>query len=367
MISDYRDRLNTAIAEQRLRNQRLTGTAGRQPADVVAWLGAVQAQEYAAARWALALRMPEGATDASIERAIDDGRVLRTHVLRPTWHFVTPSDIRWMLELTAPHVQRTMAHYNRHLGLDAATLTRGATLFERALRDGQHLTRGELGAELARGGLAVTGLRLAMLTVHAELEGVICSGPRRGKQLTYALLAQRAPLAARLPRDEALAELTRRYFRSHGPATIRDFVWWSGLKTGDARRGLEMNKARHDVIDGRTYWIVGRRPPVAGGTRRTVHLLPVYDEYLVAYRDRDAVPHGPRAIASRSRGIVNFQHAVVVAGQVAGTWKIVRNEGGLHVDVIPLRRLTGPERRALAKIAARYGRFLDVPVSLSIA
>jgi hypothetical protein len=363
-IAEWNQPVNTAIAKRRLQNQCITRAKCREPADVVAWLGAVQAQEYAAARWALALRMPDDTADAEIERAVDEGRILRTHVMRPTWHFVTPADVRWLLELTAPRVHRATASYRRQLGLDTATLTRATASFERALRDGEHLTRSELGVQLGRSGLLAKGFRLALLTMYAELEGVICSGHRRGKQFTYALLAERAPRPV-LSRDEALAELTRRYFTSHGPATIRDFLWWSGLTTADAKRGLEMNRARHEVIEGKAYWSLGGT--TAGVTRRTVHLLPVYDEYLVAYRDRDAVPHGPPAIKSRVRGTMTFQHSLVIDGQVAGTWKPVRNARELIVDVIPLRRLTGPERRALAETAARYGRFLDVPVSLSVA
>ena len=358
--------METGIPEQRLHNQCITNAKYRQPADVVEWLGAVQAQEYPAARWGLGLRMPEGASDNDIERAFDEGKILRTHVMRPTWHFVTPADIRWMLELTAPRVHRVLASYCRHHGLDAPLLARATTEFERALADGQPRSRAELGAKLGRPGPLSKGIPLALLTIYAELEGVICSGPRRGKQPTYALLADRAPGARRLSRDEALAELTRRYFTSHGPATIRDFVWWSGLLTVDATRGLEMNRAVHEEIDGRTYWSLGGK--MTGRMRRpSVDLLPVYDEYLVAYRDRDAVPHGPSVVESRSRGPVRFQHALVIGGQVAGTWKTVQTASGLVVDVIPLRRLTGSERRALDEAAARYGRFLGVPISLSVA
>ncbi len=230
------------IAEQRLLNQGITRPKTRTPEEVVAWLGAVQAQEYPFARWALGLRMPEGTTDSEIERAIDEGRILRTHVMRPTWHFVTPADVYWMLELTASRVHRTLATYNRRQGLTEDVMARGTKVFERALKDGQCLTRAELGARLERAGIMAKGVRLALLTIYAELEGVICSGPRRAGQLTYALLADRAPRPRRLSRDEALAELTLRYFRSHGPATIRDFVWWSGLLTADAKRGLEMNQ-----------------------------------------------------------------------------------------------------------------------------
>jgi hypothetical protein len=355
-----------AIAEQRLVNQNITRAGRRSPADVVAWLGAVQAQEYAAASWALALRMHDGATVNATEQAFADGRILRTHVMRPTWHFVAAADIRWLLELTAPRVHHRMAPYNRQLGLDAATLTRAAGVIERALRDGRHLTRAELGDALQRAGLVMDNMRLAHAAMHAELEGVVCSGPRRGARFTYALVAERAPAACRLSRDEALAELTRRYFRSHGPATARDFAWWSGLTTADARRGLEMNRARALAVDGRTYWSIGRPP--GGPARRpaTAHLLPVYDEYLVAYRDRQAVPHGPLTMTFGSARSVTFQHALVIAGQVAGTWRPARDARQGAIQVAPLRRLAASERRAIAEAARRYAGFLGVPVALSI-
>jgi hypothetical protein len=329
----------------------------------VAWLGAVQAQEFPAAKWALGLRLPASVTDAAIDRAFDAGQILRTHVMRPTWHFVTPADIRWMLELTAPRVHRTLSHYCRKLGLDAATCTRAARVFERALEE-QPLTRTELSQCLARGGVGATGIPMAMLTIFAELEGIICSGPRRGKQFTYARLAERAPDARRLTRDEALAELTARFFRSHGPATIRDFVWWSGLTTADAKRGLEINRADSTVIDGTTYWTIGD-PPRGRARAYNVHLLPIYDEYLVSYRDRAAVPHGPGKVPVRSRDAVTFQHALVIGGQVAGTWRMERTPDRMTVDVYPLRRLSPTERSELEQAAQRLSRFLRVPVSIS--
>jgi len=352
------------IPQLRLHNQGITRTAHRQPADVVAWLGAVQAQEFGPAKWALGLRLPARATEAAIDRAFDAGQLLRTHVMRPTWHFVAPADIRWMLELTAPHVHRVISHYCRRLGLESAIRTRAAAIFERALED-QPLTRGELSTHLTRAGIAAKGVPLAFLTIHAELEGVICSGPRRGRELTYAQLATRAPRAVRLSRDEALAELTCRYFRSHGPATIRDFVWWSGLKTSDAKRGLEINRAQTVIVDGTTYWSIGNAPRRVL-TEPTAYLLPIYDEYLVSYRDRQAVPHGPTVVPSRSRGGVTFQHALVIGGQVAGTWKVTRSPEGVSIDVIPLRKLTRTERTQLGPVAERYSRFVGLPVSLSI-
>ncbi|MFL6281249.1 MAG: winged helix DNA-binding domain-containing protein [Vicinamibacterales bacterium] len=358
--------MNLTIAERRLRNQHITGRGLRRAADVVAWLGAVQAQEYEPARWGLGLRMQAGAVAGEIQRAFDEGQILRTHVMRPTWQFVLPSDIRWLLELTAPRVHRILSYYNRALELDARTLTRGAAVIERALRDGHHLTRAELAARLQRAALPHEGERLARVVMHAELEGVICSGPRRLRQFTYALVAERAPKAARLPRDEALATLAQRFFCSHAPATIRDFVWWSGLTTVDAKRAIEMIRARREEIDGLMYWTTGQ--PGRGAMRdHLVHLLPIFDEYLVAYRDREAVPHPPSAIASASNAPVAFQHAFVIAGHVAGTWRITRSTKGVTIHAVPLRRLNSTERRELIAAARRYQQFVEVPVEAVIS
>jgi hypothetical protein len=310
----------------------------------------MQAQEYPSARWAVGLRMRKGATAAVVERAFNDGHILRTHVLRPTWHFVTAADIHWMLELTASRVQRGLAYGYRQFGLDIALRARGAKVIERALSREDHLSRVELGARLARAGIVMKGVPLALLTIHAELEGIICSGPRVGRQSTYALLSKRAPRPKRLSREESIAELTVRYFRSHGPATVRDFVWWSGLSAGDARRGLEINGARSEAIDGRTYWMLEPLHRRESGAP-AMHLLPVYDEYLVAYQDLEAVP---RAKGNWGR----LQQALLSAGQVAGTWKAVVKDGAMAVQVTPLGTLTKVERDGLPKATGRYERFM---------
>jgi hypothetical protein len=302
---------------------------------------------------------------ADVERAFDDGRILRTHVMRPTWHFVTPDTIRWLQELTGARVKRTMAGYNRQIDLDDRTLARGITVFEKALRDRQYLTRVELGERLRDAGIEATGIRLAHLAMHAELEAVICSGPRRGRQFTYALVAERAPNAARLDRDEALAELARRFLRSHGPATVRDLVWWSGLPTADARRGIEACGASGEPIDGLTYWTVESSGAGAPRDARS-ELLPIYDEYVVAYRDRVAVPHGSSTLASASGQLVVFQHAVIVDGHIVGTWRPTRGTREVTVAVTLLRPAKRGERKAIEEAAGRYSRFIGLPVSLTV-
>jgi hypothetical protein len=347
------------IADQRLRNQRITRPASSSPEDIVAWMGAVQAQEYGPAKWALGLRAGQGVTEAAVERAIVEGRILRTHVLRPTWHFVTAQDIRWMLELTGPQVHRRMASYDVQLGLTPSVMTRALGVLERALGDGGHLTRAELGAELERAGLPGKRSELAHIMMHAELEGVICSGGRRGKQFTYAHLEQRAPAGRKIPRDEALAELTTRYLRSHGPATIRDFVWWSGLNTADAKRGVEMSGAKSREVDGLKYWSLGRSMTHGPAATTAVQLLPIYDEYLVAYRDLEAVPRPAYLLGS-------FQHSLVIGGDVAGTWRVVPGRAGVTIDVTPHRRLAAMERRTLKREAMRYERFLGLAVTLRV-
>ena len=352
------------IVEARLSNQYISREGHRRPEDVVAWFGAVQAQEYEPAKWGLGLRMREGTVNQDVEAAFEQGRILRTHVMRPTWHFVAAKDIRWLMALTGPRVQRAMSHYCRRLELDARTLARGLRIVERALADRRYLTRPELAGRLQRAKIAVPGNRLAMIVMHAELEAVICSGPRRGKEFTYALVAERAPTTRSLTRDEALGELSRRYFRSHGPATTRDFAWWSGLTTADAKRGLEMNKAVRHESGGRTYWSL--EPASSGPPRkRLVHLLPIYDEYLIAYRDREMVPHGPSEIPA-GRSSVTFQHALVIAGQVAGTWRTARGPRALSLQAALLRSIKPRERRALAETVADYERFQGVPVKLTV-
>ena len=340
------------VAAGRLERHRLTKPGSADAADLVAWFGAVQAQDYAAAKWALALRMRGAITDAHIERALNDGRILRTHLMRPTWHFVASFDIGWLLELTAPRVHKALAFGRRHFGLTDEVHRRATKAIERALDREECLTRAELAVRLARAGIAAKGVPLALMTMYAELESVICSGPRRGKQSTYMLLAQRAPAASRYSRDQALAELTVRYFRSHGPATVRDFVWWSGLTTADAKRGLDIVRARSETIDRLTYWTVGPRRAIAP-PRDMIHLLPVYDEYLVAYRDLDAVPRG-KALWGL------LPQAVVCGGQVIGTWKVTRGPGSPKVAINLGRKLTAAEHQHLDRALARYAQFAGV-------
>jgi hypothetical protein len=354
-----------ALVAERLRRQGLLRPIHRTAEDVVAWFGAMQAQEYEPATWGIGLRMQGGPVCADVERAVDDGRVVRTHVMRPTWHFVSRADIRWLLQLTAPRVHQAMSSYLRKLELDARLLARCCTLFERALDGRRFLLRAELAERLARARMPMTGVRLAMAVMHAELEGIICSGPRRGRKFTYANLAERAPKATLFDRDEALAELLRRYLQSHGPATVRDFSWWSGLTIADGKRAIEIVRARRRDEDGLAYWSLDDKPARAARGSAAL-LLPIYDEYLVAYRDRVVVPHSQSRITKVRGWNVTFQHAIVINGQVVGTWKIPKVLGSIAIDATLVRGLSARDRKMVIDAAKRYGRFRRMPVDVRL-
>ncbi len=350
----------------RLRSQRLVGEPLPNVEHAVEWLGAVQAQDYPGAAWAVAQRTP-GATRADVDAALDAGTVLRTHVLRPTWHLVRPADLMWMLALTASRVRATMAGYDRALGIDDAVRTQSAALIAGALADGRHRTRAELAGALADGGIEARGPRLAHLVMHAELDALICSGVRRGTSQTYALVDQRVPPAAPLSRDEALAALAWRYVRSHAPATPHDFAWWSGLTVADARRGLAALGTDVDVREwgGTAHWLPSDAEPVALPTP-CVHLLPNYDEHVVAYRD-----HGPSLdpgapAALDGWGTAATGHQIVRDGLVVGSWRRTLHRDRVDVQAtihVPLRPA---ERAALRGAAEAFGRFLGLDARLTV-
>jgi hypothetical protein len=356
---------NLDIAHQRLHNQLITRRTFEKPGDVVEWLGAVQAQDYAAAKWAVGLRL-QGTTDDDIEQAFARGAILRTHLMRPTWHFVSPADIRWILALTGPRVNAVNAYYYRKLALDDAVFMHSNAVLAKALQGGKQFTRPELASVLQQAGIATDDLqRFTYIMMRAELDGIVCSGARRGKQFTYALLDERAPQARTLDRDEALAEIARRYFTSHGPATLQDFVWWSGLTVADARAGLEMvtSQLMHEVVDGQTYWF-SMSTPSAKDLPQTIYLLPNFDEYTVGYTDRSAVIDVSDATKFDTRGNV-LNPTIVMDGRVVGTWKRTLKKDAVIITPNLFAPLNEAETPAFVASANRYGTFLDLPVNVT--
>lgn len=331
------------------------------PAEVVASLGAVQAQDYLGALWSLGLRMRQ-ATDDFVEQAFAEGSILRTHVLRPTWHFVVHSEIRWMQELTASRVKKLLAYMDRKLELDEALIARSGEVIANALQGGRQLTRAELGQALMVAGIAAEGQQLGQILMHNELDALVCSGPRRGKQFTYMLVEERAPHARHLSQEEALAELTQRYFTGHGPATVRDFAWWSGLTAAEVKAGLEMAKdsLECEEIEGQAYWF---SDPVAAPDRLLdeAHLLPTYDEFLVGYASFDqSRKQGWDARQSRL-----LMAPILIGGRVAGSWRRTLKKGEVVIETAPFRELNAVEREAVAAAGKHYGNFLQLTASFN--
>jgi hypothetical protein len=354
-----------AIAARRLFAQRLVGEPCASPVEAVRWLCAVQAQDYGGAKWALAQRS-QPTTDVELDRLFDEGAILRTHVLRPTWHFVLPEDLQWLLELTAPRVLLGMAGRHRQLEIDAKLIQRSEALFAAALVGGDHLTRSELGHVLAAAGVLAEGQRLTELIMSAELHRLITSGPRRGKTFTYALLEERAPSVRQPDHSAAILELTRRFFRSHGPAQLQDFVWWSGVTTADARTGIADSAAALDrlVLDGKEYWFDATPPPPPSADV-AAHLLPNFDEYTVAYRDRTALyENGSFDPTLFPRGSI-LTNVVAIGGRVCGVWRRAASTGLLRLEIRLTSMRSATERDAVEEAAYKLGRFLGKPLDLT--
>jgi hypothetical protein len=347
---------NRDIARQRLYNQHIARQTLKSPAELVKYMGAMQAQDYAGAKWAIGLRLQNGKDDA-IEKAMAEGSIIRIHVLRPTWHFVTPADVSWMLELTAPRIMAASAPYHRASKLDKAVFKKSHDALTKALEGGKQLTRMEIKTALQNAGVATDDLRFIHLLMQAELEKIICSGGRQGKQFTYALFDDRVPKSDAITKDEALATLTQGYFISRGPATLQDFTWWSGLTAADAKRGLEIVKAElmNMTVDNREYWM-GRDLPVMNNKAPITHLLPAFDEFAVAYSDRGAIVN-PRYL--KQAGHVIFNPLLVVNNQVAGTWKRIVNKNSADIALSPFCKLNKTQVNAVGAAQRRYRRFIS--------
>jgi hypothetical protein len=348
------------VAEQRLAVQRLRPPLKEGIEDVVRHFGAMQSQEFAVAKWSIAQRTT-GVTAADIDRAFADGQLLRTHVLRPTWHFVSPLDLRWLMTATAPRVQAFNALYYRQSDLSPATLTKANRLLSKAL-EGVQLTRAELAVRLAKGGIKAEGLRLVCIMMNAELEQVICSGNVRGKQHTYALFDERVPRAKAMSREAACAELARRYFAGHGPASVRDFRWWSSLTAGEARTAIEAagNALESREIEGRRYMVARSNAGPAKPTRALgVHLLQAYDEYVVAFTETKNVFSSDGHAGPRRSDGVQFIHAILIGTQVVGHWRRRAKGAKAEIEFYVNRALSKAEDNALQKAIRRYQAFAN--------
>jgi hypothetical protein len=354
----------TEIAHIRLASQQIKNTKIDSVKELVSWMGAMQAQDYYMSKWAVGIRIPD-TTDKDVETVMNNGEVLRTHLLRPTWHLVSADDVHWMRELTAPQIKSLLKSRHKELELTEAILSKSNSIIEKALSYGDHLTREELMAELGKLNIITNENRSSHFLLVAELNGIVCSGISRGKKQTYALLHERAPMTKPLNRDEALARLAQRYFTSHCPATLQDFVWWSGLSVADARHGLEMVKSHFisETVGKSIYWLTNSFSlPNMGKT--PVFLLPAYDEFIISYRDRSAsLPAENQKHAISENGL--FRPVIVIDGKVTGLWSRTTKKDKVLLETKFFQLHDERQQRAIEEASKAFGRFLDKKVEIS--
>ena len=352
------------LARRRLHNVGLTAARFTEPEQVVRRLGAVQSQDFGPAKWSLGQRCTD-VDDAAVGEAFAAGRILRTHVLRPTWHFVLAEDIRWMLDLTAPRVLARTAYHERQTGVDGV-LGKAVDLIGEALRGGRHLTRKGIGEELRAHGIELDGQRLGHVLGHAELVGVVCSGALDGRQHTYALLDERAPQARRLSREEALAELTLRFFTSRGPATVKDFAWWSSLTMTDIRNGLDLvaGRLQREVVDGIVYWSGTETGPPLVPPSPSALLVQGYDEYVVGFTESKHLADLSGVARSQRWDRPVFTGIVLLDGQLAGHWKRTVGADSVAVETFRYAPFGVVQQDALERAVQDHGRFLGLPATV---
>ncbi len=358
------------ITDRRLSNQRITlDSTVKSPEDVLTSLGAIQAQDYAAALWAIGLRCKDS-TREDVEKAIAEKRISRTWLMRGTLHFASSQDVHWMLNLFAPRLVNTAIARDRHLGLSDDAVTKAESLFAKALKGNGRLTRSGMYEVLEKGGLQIPGNLGYHMLYRAAWDGVICFGPHDGKQPTFELLDERIAKRRPLSSEQALTELVTRYFTSHGPATIKDYAWWSGLRISDAMVGIEGASRRlvSEKIAGKTYYKARKLPRVDKGEGE-VHLLPAFDEYLLGYSDRSAMLGNEDTQEMLRSGKLFFTHSngiflpvVVADGEVVGTWRRRNEKDRVIVMVKPFVKLDEKRVKGVKEAAGRYGHFLETPV-----
>lgn len=353
------------ISNIRLHNQQIATTNLKTPKELLGWMCAMQAQEYNQAKWAIGVRLPH-LSETQIESAFNNGELIRTHLMRPTWHFVSADDIYWMLELTAPQIKSVTKSRNKDLGLTDEVFSASWKVLEKLLSGNMALTRDEISNHLNQSGITTEGQRLPHILMEAEILSLICSGPVINKKQTYMLLEERVPKKYLIPKEEALALLARKYFSSRGPATLADFVWWSGLRISDARKALKIIQTMllSVEVDHETYWFT---EPTTNESllSDSVYLLPAFDEYLISYKDRSAaitIDHHKKAVSNN--GI--FRPIIVVNGQISGLWKRTKKKDSVVIELDHFRPHSKNEEKLIGNATETFGQFSGMKAELKI-
>jgi hypothetical protein len=354
------------IIEQRLNNQLIINSPAINIESVVSRLGAIQAQDYFGALWAIGLRSANS-TFADVERTISERKIIRSWPIRGTLHFVSASDIRWMLAIIAPGKLTHTVYRDKELGLDIDTYKKAVKIIIKALSGGKSMTRQELMEVIDKSGIPTGNQRGYHLLAWAAQTGITCFGPKHDKQHTFVLLDEWLPKSKILNRDEALAELAKRYFTGHGPATLSDYVWWSGLSVSEARFGL--NEIKSDLIQekiaGSIYWIL-RTNKTKVINNYHVFLLPGFDEYLLGYKERSAIINSTDFIKVNPGLNGMLSPTIIINGRVVGVWKRIIKKNSVIINLQPFRKFTENETEYISSTADRYGKFLGLKPEINL-
>ena len=347
------------IPNIRLLNQQLSNPLFREPKELVSWMGAMQAQNYSMVKWAVGMRL-KSATIQAVEKALHEGEILRTHVMRPTWHLVAAEDIRWMLKLSAQRIISANDSFAKGYDLDIPNevYTKAHDLLEKILCGKKSLTKQEIAEHFNRSGIVADNHRMTRFMARAEQEGIICSGEDRGSKCTYALLEERVPPMPELTKDESLARLARSYFRSHSPAVLQDFIWWSGLPVSDAKQAVYLIASELTTEQWKEQtWYIHDTCRTRGKLSGHIHLLPSYDEYLLGYKDRTdvlALEHYPKAFTNNGL----FFPIVLHNGQVIGNWDKSEKKKSVDLKYSWFRQVADMNGETLERERQKFARFL---------
>ncbi len=350
------------VAKLRLKNQKIINSEFNSPKEIVSAMGAMQAQDYNMVKWAVGVRS-NNLTDQLVESAISKGEIIRTHLLRPTWHLVSSDDIYWMLELTAPRIKSSMRSRRKELGLTEEVVKKCEKLIKKMILSYGHSTREELISVLEKSKISTKENRASHIFLIAELDRLICSGEIKNKKQTYALLEERVSKTNPFQKEEALGKLALNYFKSHGPATLQDFAWWSGLSAADSRSALEMIKKNlvSEKIGKQEFWYANSDGVSQSGSA-SVHLLPAFDEYIIAYTDRTAAlnsDHMRKAIVRNGM----FMPVIVISGQAIGMWKRTIKKDEVFVETDYFRSISKKEEKLIREQFEKLASFLNKNLS----
>jgi len=352
------------IGALRLQNQHISRAGYKTPEQVVSWLAGMQGQDFPGVKWSIGLRLPK-TTDDDVNRAINERKIIRTWLMRGTLHIVAAADVRWILSLTSPGNISGSRRRREALELDDKTLARCRDVFTKALQGGKQKSREELYAALESAGISTAGQRGYHILWNSAMHGLICFAATSGKEQTFALLDEWIAPTKGKTRDEALAELARRYFTSRAPVTLQDFIWWSGLSAGEARAGFEAIKSDliQETVNKQVYWL----PPdiTLPEEHASAFALPGFDEYLLGYKDRSAVLDSKHAEKVCPGGNGVFASTMVINGRVMGTWKRTIRKNCIEINTLPFTTLKKAERQAFYEAAERYALFMSLPLALS--